>query len=102
MVADKGYSVCEERVGFTDFAKVAFTITTTDGKTVTIQADRYVHTQIIDLQTVFHGVNAARVHTPLSTAPAGLIPRSCLRLHSCGGNNSQAIVTDASGAEVFR
>jgi hypothetical protein len=40
VVADKDYSVCEERVGFTDFAKVAFTITTTGGKTVTIQADR--------------------------------------------------------------
>jgi hypothetical protein len=58
--ADKAYSVCEERNGYTDFAKVAFTITTTAGSAVTIQADR------------------------------------------CGGNNSQAIVTDGDGKEVFR
>ena len=49
VVADKDYSVCEERVGFTDFAKVAFTITTTGGKTVTIQADRYAHKHILQL-----------------------------------------------------
>jgi len=38
--ADKEYSVCETRSGYTDFAKVKFTITTTEGAAVTIAADR--------------------------------------------------------------
>ena len=40
VTADKDFSVCETRQGYTDFAKVAFTITTADGSVVTIQADR--------------------------------------------------------------
>jgi predicted dehydrogenase len=38
--ADKDYSKCEVRGGFTDFSKVRFAITTNDGNTLKVQADR--------------------------------------------------------------
>ena len=46
VVADKAYSSCETRVGpssgaeFTDFSRIGFTITTTEGAKVSVYADR--------------------------------------------------------------
>lgn len=40
VVPDKEYSRCLTLNGFTDFAKIGFTATTTSGKTVTVKADR--------------------------------------------------------------
>ena len=37
---DSSFSVCETRRGFTDFAKVAFTLTTDEGQSLRIEADR--------------------------------------------------------------
>jgi len=69
VVADKEYSECLTLPGFsdgkdyTDFAKIGFTITTTEGKTITVNADRCGGSNSLAIVNV-DGVEKFRAMTP--------------------------------------
>jgi hypothetical protein len=80
---------------FTDFDKLGFTVTTTEGKKASVYADRYRLSLAPFLRL--------RIRTRCAFLSRPSVSNYCLlSFFSCGGSIAEAVVTNEAGTEVAR